>query len=506
MALANYRIMSLAVEGFRGFTDPRSISFEGRNIFIFGENGLGKSSIIEAIQWCLFGGTDIQVRNSVYEKQECRVVLHLAGDKGKLRIRRELRPGRTESDLRIEDGRGKEVSLREVFPQLAKLRSSERTQVIFAAQHAAGRRSRADITDFGRVLYFYLKLEDVPDLIDRMSDLIEEQRSESEKFAKRIEVIADNYRTQRKRLQQLMEDIRANPPWENGPSPSEIETDHRIQNFVQEIATLSSQPLPTNLSSDDLLQKAEGWLNLQERDAATFRSKLRERSQQIEQLEALIHQARGTEARVSSAQQRYRDVQERVSGTLATTSRSAIVKEIARRENAQTKTAAVFGITESVAKGEKLEELREKLRSLDDATTEKQEATAEVAKAQSEFDAAVGALAKSAGQEAKNTTLAAMESYAAKLRSDLALSRSETDASEATTKLLLRRVNEYKRERRYHIYRQQVGNLDKKLNSGMQEAHKRLRAQQDYLHQVDELKRIIEKAFKNALRILCHQL
>jgi hypothetical protein len=33
-----------------------------------------------------------------------------------------------------------------------------------------------------------------------------------------------------------------------------------------------------------------------------------------------------------------------------------------------------------------------------------------------------------------------------------------------------------------------------------------LRAQQDYLHQVDELKRIIEKAFKNALRILCHQL
>jgi hypothetical protein len=378
-----------------------------------------------------------------------------------------------------------------------------------------------------------------------MSDLIEEQRSESEKFAKRIEVIADNYRTQRKRLQQLMEDIRANPPWENGPSPSEIETDHRIQNFVQEIATLSSQPLPTNLSSDDLLQKAEGWLNLQERDAATFRSKLRERSQQIEQLEALIHQARGTEARVSSAQQRYRDVQERVGGTLATTSRSAIVKEIARRENAQTKTAAVFGITESVAKlcekyeldacpacgsnldheslmeyvngqlkgrtdfdsrGEKLEELREKLRSLDDATTEKQEATAEVAKAQSEFDAAVGALAKSAGQEAKNTTLAAMESYAAKLRSDLALSRSETDASEATTKLLLRRVNEYKRERRYHIYRQQVGNLDKKLNSGMQEAHKRLRAQQDYLHQVDELKRIIEKAFKNALRILCHQL
>src|SRR5258707_7068327 len=108
MAQANYRIVSLVVEGFRGFTTPQSISFDGRNVFIFGENGLGKSSIIEAIQWCLFGGTDIQVRNSVYEKQECRVVLHLAGPKGKLSIRRELRPGRTESDLRIEDARGKE--------------------------------------------------------------------------------------------------------------------------------------------------------------------------------------------------------------------------------------------------------------------------------------------------------------------------------------------------------------------------------------------------------------
>ena len=90
MALANYRIISLVAEGFRGFTTPQSISFEGRNIFIFGQNGLGKSSVIEAIQWCLFGGTDIQVRNNLYEKQECRVVLHLAGPKGKLTIRREL--------------------------------------------------------------------------------------------------------------------------------------------------------------------------------------------------------------------------------------------------------------------------------------------------------------------------------------------------------------------------------------------------------------------------------
>jgi DNA repair exonuclease SbcCD ATPase subunit len=538
MALANYRIMSLAVEGFRGFTRPQSISFDGRNVFIFGENGLGKSSIVEAIQWCLFGGTDIQVRNSVYEKQECRVVLDLAGDRGKLTIRRELRPGRTESDLRIDDARGKEVTLREVFPQIAKLRSSERTQVIFAAQHAAGRRTRADITEFGPVLYYYLKLEEVPDLIEQISNLIEEQRSESETSAERIEVIEDKYRTQRKQLQQLIENIRTNPPWQDGPSPTETETDSRIEDFVKELSSLLGQPLPISLSSDNLLARADEWLNLQVRDAATFQSKLRERSQQIQQLEARIQQARGAEALITSTQQTHRELQERLKSTLASTTRKAIIREIARRESAQTKTAAIFDTAESVAKlcekyeletcpacgsnldheslieyvnqqlegrttfdsrGEKLEELREKLRALDETVVAEQKAAAEVAKAQSEFDATIGNIAQLAGRGAKNTTLAELESYVAKLRSDLALDRSKTDTSETNTKALVRRVSEYKQERQYHIYRQQISNLDKKLNEGMEEAHKRLRNQQDFLHRVNELKQLIETAFKNAL-------
>jgi chromosome segregation ATPase len=59
MTLANYRIAGLTIEGFRGFTTSQSIVFNGRNVFIFGENDRGKSSIIEAIQWCLFGGADI---------------------------------------------------------------------------------------------------------------------------------------------------------------------------------------------------------------------------------------------------------------------------------------------------------------------------------------------------------------------------------------------------------------------------------------------------------------
>ena len=378
----------------------------------------------------------------------------------------------------------------------------------------------------------------MPDLIDQMSDLVEEQKSEAEKFAKRIEVIADGYRSQRKRLLQLIEDIRASPPWEEGPSPSEAETDDRIDDFVQEIATLLDQPVPANMSSDDLLQKTDEWLALQTRDASALQGKLRLRSQQIQQLEALIRKAHEAEALVSSAQRRHHEIQSRARSVLATTSRKAIVNEIARGESAQTKSAAVFDVAESVgrlcekyeldacpacgsnldhetlvehvnaqlerrtafdSRDKKLEELRSKLHEIDEATTAQTDAAAEVAEAQRELDAVLAELIQSTGRNAKNTTLLEMESHVAKLRSDLALNRSNTDASEATAKQLLRRINEYKQERRYHIYRQQIAGLDKKLNVGMEEVRKRLRDQQDFLNHVDELTHLVKAAFKNAL-------
>src|SRR5208282_5448844 len=71
MALANYRIADLSIQYFKGFTAEQTLSFDGRNVFLFGENGHGKSSIIEAIRWCLFGTSDVEVRNILYEKEVC---------------------------------------------------------------------------------------------------------------------------------------------------------------------------------------------------------------------------------------------------------------------------------------------------------------------------------------------------------------------------------------------------------------------------------------------------
>jgi DNA repair exonuclease SbcCD ATPase subunit len=76
MSRAKYRISQITAEGFRGFTEPQSIQIDGKNALVFGLNGQGKSSLIEAIRWTLFGspsGRDIEVRNTFYTKGQCVV-------------------------------------------------------------------------------------------------------------------------------------------------------------------------------------------------------------------------------------------------------------------------------------------------------------------------------------------------------------------------------------------------------------------------------------------------
>ena len=80
-----FRINSIAIEGFKGFTNRQAIQISGKHLFIFGPNGYGKSSITEAIRWCLFGLTgrpDEIVRNQFYAPADCFVELELVDQNG----------------------------------------------------------------------------------------------------------------------------------------------------------------------------------------------------------------------------------------------------------------------------------------------------------------------------------------------------------------------------------------------------------------------------------------
>jgi DNA repair exonuclease SbcCD ATPase subunit len=45
----------LAVRGFRGFTGEYAFEFPTPATILFGENHCGKSSTLNALEWCLFG-------------------------------------------------------------------------------------------------------------------------------------------------------------------------------------------------------------------------------------------------------------------------------------------------------------------------------------------------------------------------------------------------------------------------------------------------------------------
>lgn len=82
MRTATFRIQKLAVEGFKAFAAQQSLEIGDGHLFVFGRNGHGRSSVVEAIRWCLFGLADrpeAEVRNVFYGAAECRVELDLRG-------------------------------------------------------------------------------------------------------------------------------------------------------------------------------------------------------------------------------------------------------------------------------------------------------------------------------------------------------------------------------------------------------------------------------------------
>lgn len=49
------RIMNINIEGFRGINKKLLLDFNGASTLFFGDNGTGKTSVLQAIEWCIFG-------------------------------------------------------------------------------------------------------------------------------------------------------------------------------------------------------------------------------------------------------------------------------------------------------------------------------------------------------------------------------------------------------------------------------------------------------------------
>jgi len=97
------KIKKVEIEGFRGFTQRTSIEFENPVILLYGGNHQGKSSVLNAIEWCLYGDESIGEKSGIRERvgtgevawrvvndnsEKAQVKLQIEGEQGDYSITR----------------------------------------------------------------------------------------------------------------------------------------------------------------------------------------------------------------------------------------------------------------------------------------------------------------------------------------------------------------------------------------------------------------------------------
>lgn len=97
------KIKAIEIEGFRGFTQKTSIEFDNPITLLHGGNHQGKSSVLNAIEWCLYGDECIGEKSGIRERvgagemawrvvndnsEKAQVKLEMEGEQGAFTITR----------------------------------------------------------------------------------------------------------------------------------------------------------------------------------------------------------------------------------------------------------------------------------------------------------------------------------------------------------------------------------------------------------------------------------
>lgn len=114
--IQKFFIQSIEIEGFRGVNEKKSFNFDKPLVFLFGNNGVGKSSILGAIEWCLFGDvayirymesrTKDELINSFNLDGQCKVKIVLKYNNEIYSLMREKELGTRDSSLLLKTPNG----------------------------------------------------------------------------------------------------------------------------------------------------------------------------------------------------------------------------------------------------------------------------------------------------------------------------------------------------------------------------------------------------------------
>ena len=302
-----FRVQTLTIEGFKGFTTPKVIDLKGRHAFLLGQNGNGKSSIVEAIRWGLFGSTGRPneiVANRGYATR-CRVEVTLIRDGRRWNLRRTLIRGVSGgSDAELTDEHGQEHPIREILPQLDSLDAGEGTHIIFAPQSVPLRRQPEDLTPFERTVFNHLGLTHPRALLSGVKAFVEEQALIEHKLGARltdcrdqIDRRADDFGKQRGRLL-------ASRPWPSEHPPTVVNSENRARKLIEEITGEPAEQSLDGASLDGLIDAAtEALQDRRDRDRRGLESELSRIEERLALLGDLNRIREDVEAKRSEADQ-----------------------------------------------------------------------------------------------------------------------------------------------------------------------------------------------------------
>lgn len=264
-----FRIQSIIIEGFKGFTTPQEFELNGGHAFLLGQNGNGKSSIIEAVRWGLFGSTNRPneiVANRAYTG-DCRVSLKLTSGGRQWELRREYRRGVGHaSRAEMFDESGAWADMSKVMPQLDSVDAGEGMHIIFASQSAPLSRQPHDLSAFGRAILSYVGLTHPNALLSRLESFVIEQEQAEDDLDKKLTEQEDQQERSIADLLQRRSTILNSAPWGNTSSPTQGESEGKARKLLENITARPADDTLDGASLDALLAHVDGVLKASERE------------------------------------------------------------------------------------------------------------------------------------------------------------------------------------------------------------------------------------------------
>lgn len=260
---SGFTIESIEIEGFKGFTSPTYLDFRHRHVFVLGQNGQGKSSIVEAIRWGLFGSTgrSNDIVPNLHYSRTCRVSLKLRRDAKPWMLTRTLNLGTGSStSYDLVDQRGNKRLRRDIMPRLDSADAGEGTHIIFASQSAPLRRLPDDLKAFEKAILSHLGLTRQRVLLDRLEKYMKNQEDTEHDLDKSLTKTQEDIERQLYHEKSLRNSIVDTPPWGSDPVPSIAMSEQKVRSFIHSVTDISVDDSTAGISLAALLDSAENSL------------------------------------------------------------------------------------------------------------------------------------------------------------------------------------------------------------------------------------------------------